>query len=210
MICWEVNIAHWICLCLPIWGPGFKSQARHQRFFDLRRWYLLMKRTKIKLKDGIISPILFEDQLFIQFIATNYCLANRGQLKEEFPTRAWIRTCDDDIILFGDLSRVLGDLAAELLAPADVDVEQRRHLVLLRQQVRRNCRSYRYQLGWSLMVFYREIKLKYPNWKGLAKHGFKYLMCINIKTKKELKLLNNAIRLQDFIHFSHWLCVLID
>ena len=55
--------------------------------------------------------------------------------------------CDDDVILFGDLSRVLGDLAAELLAPADVDVEQRRHLVLLRQQVRRNCRSYRYQLG---------------------------------------------------------------
>ena len=40
----------------------------------------------------MISPIFFEDQLFRQFIATNYCLANRGQLKEEFPTRAWIRT----------------------------------------------------------------------------------------------------------------------
>ena len=38
-------------------------------------------------------------------------------------------------------------------------------------------------LGYSLMVFNREIKLKYLNRKGPAKHDSKYLMCKNIKTR---------------------------
>ena len=55
--CKEAVMAHWVCLHLPSYGPGFESQAQHLHFIQ----FILncgVRRTKIKTKVRELANIL--------------------------------------------------------------------------------------------------------------------------------------------------------
>ena len=50
------TIAQWICLCLPSYRPGFKSQAHHQCYYQFVFELCHVEKTKINEKEAGIGP----------------------------------------------------------------------------------------------------------------------------------------------------------